>query len=133
MNEDRGFMWWYYIGGAGLALVLFLVCFFISWIVGTVKSNQKIDEVEETEKNTIVIQYYDDDDLDFANVYYLRVEKRQRTPLVVPVTEEDVFFAGYYDGPDPKSATCYADANGNMLVSPVESIVLYPVFERGAS
>ncbi len=120
----------YYLGGVCLAVLLFIILFAITGIAGCTESNKMIDEVEKAEKNTVVIRYYDNDNTDIANVYYLRINKKDREARLVIPTKKGYTFAGYYDGPDPLTAEFYADANGNIVVTPQDSILLYPVFEE---
>ena len=119
----------YYVGGISLAVVLFLILFAVSGIAGCSESKKEIKEIKKAEENTIVIRYYDDDNVETADVYYLRLAKRERATLVIP-QKAGYTFAGYYDGPNPETANCYADANGNLIILPNDSVLLYPVFER---
>ena len=120
----------YYLGGVVLAVVLFLVLFAITGIAGCSESKKEIKEIKQAEKDTIVIRYYDSDNIEQAGVRYVRVDKDDTSVTLVVPRKAGYTFAGFYDGPDPDTAMCYADSNGELYVLPQQSILLYPVFTR---
>lgn len=122
----------YYIGGASLGMLLFVLLFAITGIGGCVNSNRMIKEAEARETDTVVIRYYMDTDPDTALVNYLRIDKTQSVSdkLLLPEKKEGYTFVGYFDGADATIAQQYTDAEGNLQVVPPNSVMLYPVFQE---
>lgn len=122
----------YYIGGASLGMLLFILLFAITGIGGCVDSNRMIKDAEARETNTVVIRYYMDTDPDTAPVDYLRIDTTEAVSSTLRLPEEKTgyTFLGYFDGEDPATAQQYTDAEGNLQVVPPESVMLYPVFQE---
>ena len=122
----------YYIGGASLAMLLFILLFAITGIGGCVNSNRMIKEAEARETETVVIRYYMDADPNTAPVNYLRIDTTESvsSTLKLPEKKTGYTFLGYFDGEDPATAQQYTDAEGNLEVIPPKSVILYPIFQE---
>ena len=120
----------YYIIGAIVAVVLFLIMLTITSISATVAAKKEIKDTKQYGKDTIVIRCYMDDDYDNAVVKYVRISPKNATNLdakYIP-EKEGYDFCGYYDSADYTSGNVVVTANGFFVKVPSEATLLYPLF-----
>ena len=122
----------YYLGGGALALLLFIVLFFVGMIGTCATENDQIDKVEDYGKSTVAVRYYTDmseeGGYNEASVVYCRIQKNKHFSISAP-EKLGYDFLGYYSNPDG-FGTPYVDKNGVSLQTLNSDILLYPIFEK---
>ncbi len=122
----------YYLGGGALALLLFIVLFFVGMIGTCATENNQIDNVKDYGKSTVAVRYYtdmsEDGDYNEVSVVYCRIQKNKHFSINAP-KKLGYTFLGFYSNPDG-FGTPYVDSNGVSLQTLNSDILLYPVFEK---
>ena len=121
-------MKWYYLIGAGIAVVLGIIIFTISGIGNCVIKNRTKKEINGN-SDLCCVRYFMDETDDSA-VKYTMVEDGDEWNI--PVSElprkEGYVFAGFYDSRDYNYGTMYVNDQGEGIIAIEDDIVLYPIF-----
>ena len=119
----------YYIGGAVLAFLLFIVLFFVGLIGTCAGHNARIDEVKDYGKSTVAVRYFTSDS-DEASIKYFRQEKNTHFEIAKSDLPKKLGYNFLGFASDRMGVTFFVDKNGKSLRKLTEDVLLYPIFEK---